>query len=767
MDSRWLGLALCVALLAVTPGAAAVDAPPAGPGTDAPTQSLAPAHRPVDGPTRTGSTVGPAVLAPDVPTGGPTASAVTVGPGDGHPQVEANNTTLVRHEDPDATDEAGRLELVSGHLSERLAGRLTSGAVDISRAEYALARETLGAEYSDSLGKFVDVAGETGLDGAGDRFERARETQRAFADAVEEYRETRAAYDQARANGNDARARRLARELDDQARTVSDRRDDLLVSFDRLANRTNVDLERAGTVVDRTATNVTDTQSEIRAAEFVATDLTFRVDRTTVAYTDPLRASGTLRTEAGEPLSNRRVRLRVADRTLTTRTDARGQFEVTYRPVRVAAGETTLRVAYLPAPESVYDGSNETVAVTVRAVEPAVAITDATATAGFGDDIAATGRVTVGDDGSSGVAGLPVSVSVDGSRLATVQTDADGQFDLSAALPAAVGPGDRRLAVAVAQSNAAVARATAARSIAIESTATALAVDPSGVAPDTVRVRGRLTAAGTPVADRSVRVRVGGETLTTLTTDAEGRFGERVEVPGDRATTDSPAGANGSTARRVTVAVRYDGAGTNLESSRASKTVQLPDGAVTGDGGGDANDTTGLSLGPTPDGGVPWSLIGWVGAGLVGLTILAAGTRLVVRDGSLAADASVAATVGEADRSAGDEDAAASPGEAAGSTDETTATTALAPARTAREEGRPAEAVEAAYGAVRNALAAEADAPPSATHWEFYTAATAADLDGTDALLSLTELYEASTFGPATTAPDDAAEAIALAERLL
>jgi hypothetical protein len=92
---------------------------------------------------------------------------------------------------------------------------------------------------------------------------------------------------------------------------------------------------------------------------------------------------------------------------------------------------------------------------------------------------------------------------------------------------------------------------------------------------------------------------------------------------------------------------------------------------------------------------------------------------------------------------------------------------ALTPARIARDEGRPADAVEAAYGAVRRALGARTDAPESATHWEFYTAATAADVDGTDALLDLTELYEAATFGPTSPTDEDATEAVDLAERLL
>jgi hypothetical protein len=152
-------------------------------------------------------------------------------------------------------------------------------------------------------------------------------------------------------------------------------------------------------------------------------------------------------------------------------------------------------------------------------------------------------------------------------------------------------------------------------------------------------------------------------------------------------------------------------------------------------------------------------LLGWLGAGLLGLSVVAAGTRYALRyspddstDG--VADAAAAPQPTSTDDSTAEASTAATP-------------SPLAPARTALEAGAYADCVEDAYAVVRDRLADRTGTAPSATHWEFYAAAADADVTGLESLQDLTELYEATVFGPGSATEADASTAVDLADQLL
>jgi hypothetical protein len=702
--------------------------------------------------------------------------------------AQLNNTT-VRHENPDRTDREGRLEMVVSHLSGRLADRLGESAVRISRSEYERARGLLGDGYGEDLAKLVDVAGDTGREGVGDAFERTRDAQREFADEVREFRETRDAYREAKQNGDERRARRLARELDADAENVSTTGARLEGRYDGVENATGASLADASAVVANTTAAVVESGREIRAAEFVPTTLTVSVATDRVSFSAPLTVRGRLATANGSALADRRVRLRIGERTLVADTDGDGRFAVDYRPVTTPTGPTALAVRYVPDAESLYYGANRTLSVTVEPVAPTVTVEAATDGTRFGEPVDAAGRVAVGD---RGVPGLPLAVRVDGVRVASGRSGSDGSFDLSGALPADVAAGGRELSVVVAQRDRAVARAVTSREVLVGTTATALDLDArtvrrTGDANETgtaagstaggraVVTTGRLTSVdGDPIGGATVSLATGGSTVATATTDAAGRY--RTQLPAS-AFGDAPADGDDRTVR---VAAVYDEPGTNLGPSRANATVDLSGGASTPDEGAVEGSVDGPPTGPSSLlGGVLALLFGadgagaggvarlagdvpWVGVGLgLGGAVLLAVGGVLWRRGDDEPGAVGAAAAG-VDAGAGDD------GDDENGTTDEPAPEPLGTARAALDGGRTGAAVRSAYAVVRAALdETGVDAPSSATHWEFARACHEAGVADPEALDALTATYERAAYGRIALSADEAEAALAAAETLL
>lgn len=650
--------------------------------------------------------------------------------------ASTGNDSGVRHVNPDSTSDDGDSDALESYLSEQLGSHLSESAIQISQGEYDRAKGVLGEEYRSALDKYVDVAGETGNEDTAETFRETRERQRDFANSTQAYRQTLRAYREAKQNGNDERARRLARELEEQADAIVQNGSSLRRTYGTLTNETTADFGEAETAVNLTIENVTEQQAQVRDVEFVATNLTIRAESTRLSFADPLRISGRLTLENGTAIGGRRIALRIHNRTVTTRTDVDGRFTAQYRPITLPADAGNVTVRYVPNATSILFGSNASVPVEVTQVDSTVVVQNSTDSAAYNDSVAATARVTAA---GTPVPGLPVALSVDGRRLATGRTTENGTVAMNGTLPIGVRSGDRSLQVAIATPSRAVARSAATRALSVSETATDLTVQAT-TSDTTVTVSGRLTTAnGGGAAGQAVEVRRDGTTVTSVQTGPEGTYRARFERE------------RGQSYRITTV---YDDPSTNLGPATAQTTV-----AVSRPGGDGSSPGLLAEVSGWVRGLLPWSGggIGGYGNGarvfvtnnpaLVGvglLVLLLGGVALLVSrrgiEGEVEESTQTQSAVTRNDAATDDGDV-------------------LAAARSFLDTDATA-AVERAYRGVRWHLQARGIGTSAATHWEFYRACRAADIDDVDALEELTETYEQAAFGHRTVSSGDAESAI-------
>jgi len=663
----------------------------------------------------------------------------------------ANETT--RHEHPDDAAGEGDDEALADWLATELGQSLGDSTIQLSEGQYEQAESVVGDEYNDRLDQYVDVNGD--VDGGDDRtapetFEQAQQNQRQFVTSVQTYRETREEYEQARANGNDQRARELARELNDIAENTSQSGQTLDRTYQNISETSGVDLDDERNTVETIRRDIEDTQSEIRETEFLDTQIDVTVTAPGSSFLAPAEMDGTVVDEEGSPVAAQRVRIQVDGRTVGTTTDENGTFELAYRPALLPVDAAAVDLELVPTTDSVYLPSNTTVPITSTAitqVSPEITISNATPTAAFGDTVNVTGRVQAEDVPADGI---PVMVLVDSQyRTATVRTDANGEFGIATSLPADVPAGEQNLSVVYPREDRALASASTTQSLTVESTPTNLSITTEETPSGAVTATGRLTtAAGDPIANQTVRLAVNGSTVDTVETNNDGRFQTTVNV----------SDVAPPTADTVQLAAVYAQDGTNLEDARAATQVALIS-------------NTSSSILP-----LVWRLFGGllalVGVGLLVLSIAAGDTRRPTVPAALSRPfGSDGSGDGAADRSASADDATAMD-DGQGTSDQASGVALPAPeaaARQALDAGQPDRATTLAYELTRPRLSSALPDDGARTHWEFYSAWQAAN--GADeqsaALRQLTEAYEHAVFAPEPLTSDDAAGAIHAATTLV
>lgn len=656
--------------------------------------------------------------------------------------VRENNTT--RHVHPDEADDEGDLDALEGFLSDGLGEQLDESAVQINEAEYELAREVLGEEYDDDLGRYVEVADELGdeeHERAGEAFGEAQETQQEYAETRQEFEETYEEYRAAKEAGDEERARELARELDALAQELEELEVDLQELYDEIEEATGVDLSDAREAIDETQRGVSETQRDVQAEEFVETELSLAVDSPDVSFLEPMRASGALVDEDGEPLGDQQVQFQIGDQGVGIQTDENGTFELAYRPTTLPTGEQEVTVEYVPRSGSEYLGSTDTVRVDVVAVEPTIDVLTAPDRAAFGDEIETTGTVEADDIPASG---LPVVVSIGGVEVGAGETDSDGQFSVRGELPAAVPSGDQPLEVGIPDADHALTGSSPTQELRIEETRTDLEVDGEQFEGERVRANGTLVAAhGTPIEGEPLEITVEGERVGTVQTGTDGTFEAVLEIPSEVLSAEE--------SRVVTLTATFAAEGTNLEESTATTDLRLApppgDGA---DGGPDAADPFGVALA--------------LGVGVV----VVIGTLVAWRRGGWKAIRERGWwPIGARERSEGDtpelrsEETTPVEGSTPAEEGAPDQADSLVRARGLVAEDRPTVAIERAYGTVRNELGDALNVERTRTHWEFFTACEAAGLNGArrDALEVVLEGYERAAFAP-DPVPSDAADRV-------
>jgi hypothetical protein len=643
-----------------------------------------------------------AVLAPAV------TPAVVGAQADGPAEAGQNNSTVVRHEDPQAGLERGNLRALRAHLERRMTTVLVDCTEGLAAAADACDR--IDEEYEDSFEKYVDLRGRER--NTTETYREARTSQEEYADTLREFRETRAAYREARRNGDRERARRLARKLQRLAAELESVSVELIDEYETIGNATGVNVSNATDSVRETNDGAQSLTIRIARDVFEPATVTARTLAASGSFLEPLAVVGRV-TSDGTAVGDARVAVDLGRRTVRTRTNASGWYRLDYRPTTAPAGQQVLRVRYLPRSAAPYLGANTTAPVVVEQVTPTVSV----ATTGpfrFGENATVAGRVVAGGLGAPGV---PVVVTVGETRLGRVRTDGDGRFGLAEPLPRSVETGDRPVRARVALDGRALAGTSTVTDVRVARTETVL--DLNATRPGAVRVSGRLrTASGRPVADAPVALRLDGERSATVTTSDDGAF---------TATLDPSVGSPGS------LTARYDGAGNLAPTTARASIPARPEAGAWLDG---------------------VSLVAGVAAVLV-LGLLGA---LVVR--RRRNDAGTGTGPGPA---LGSESPASGSAPVSGAPRPSEESVLLARARDLAEDGATVAAIGTAYAAVRASLGEEGPR----THWEFFRdRRDGLDPERATALRRLTEQYEAATFA-GRSSTDTLETALAAAARLV
>ncbi|WP_255196484.1 DUF4129 domain-containing protein [Halorarius litoreus] len=635
------------------------------------------------------------------------------------PTPSANET---RHIDPDETNQDGDLLGVQSALAQRMAQRLSGSSVQLSQDQYDLANELVGQEYQDQYGKYVDVAGETDAEDRAESFETAQQRQQELVSDVSEYNQKYEEYQEARRNGNEERARRLARELDDLSEDISTTEAELTEAYTDIQNQSGVDMSEGSAAVNETVANVSERQEEIRRLEFEATTLTITARSDRVSFIDPLVLDGRLVTENGSAVADRDVVLRLNGRRLLAQTDDEGRFTAEYRPVTMPTGTSDQTVRYVPNATSTYLGSQANITFTVEQVDSTTTVETATGRVAFDEPVTASGRVTaLGRD----VPGVPVVLSVNGKVIARTNTSADGRYSLTGVLPASVQTGTQTLRVTVPLEGRAIGGSNDTAQMTVTETGTNLTLDTEPSA-SSIELTGRLaTDDGDGVAGQQLEITRNGSVMATAVTGRNGSYSVTL---------------SGTAEERYRVAVSYDEPTTNLENASASDVVTLPPGAANADGGDGV-----LEL-------LASNTLAVAAAGLLLVLLGLGGGWWWLRESNTGPD----------EPGGGVEPAPTT----AGAESEPSSSDPLAPARASVDENAGA-AVERAYTTIRQRLHARGLGSDDATHWEFFRSCDAAGLEHSDSLETLTSLYERAAFDRKGVSETDAERALEQAARFV
>ncbi|ELZ84765.1 hypothetical protein C453_12141 [Haloferax elongans ATCC BAA-1513] len=668
---------------------------------------------------------------------------------------ETNASSPPRHLDPDETVGQGNVSSIEAYLVTALGERLKASAEALSDDDYQRAREILGPEYDTLLDRYELIASDRDLDTTGTNLVDTREGQLEYIQTVQEYDRTYQRYLEAKAAGNENRARTLARELDELAVEAGESRTRLEANYTEVESSGGVELGVGRERLDTVSTSVEQGQEQVRDAEFRRTQIEAESGAVAGSFADPFPIAGRVTETDGEPLGDASLNITVGAQSTRVVTDADGSFSLDYRPTMVGTGPQNVSVSYVPDPNSSFLGSTTVLSLRIEQSTPAFTVDAAPTQTAYGETVRVEGRMFVNETPAPNAT---VALSLDGRTRAQNVTDEDGRFVFELDLPADVAPGDRQLRVEIPAEERALAPVNVTRPVVVETTATSVRL--ANVAPtdEGVRVSGTFrTVDQTPISNVTLDVRVDGTSVERIRTDEQGRFATTLEL-------DDEQRENGS----VAVSVAYPGRGSNLLAAE-SESVAVELGVVSP--ARPAIPAPALPSVPLPGGQsvtVQEQLL--VGDVIVPTGAVALGTVVVIVLGGLVAlrrIGTVADGVGVAPspiagraRVGGGRGAASSTGRSALSPRELL--------RLARERlsDDPAGATERAYIATRRRLRDAAPGSDSETHTEFYESVRDGIADS-DMLRSLTEWYERAAFSPRAPSHEEASTAVGTAEALI
>jgi hypothetical protein len=649
----------------------------------------------------------------------------------------------IDHEHPDDIDENSDIKQVKQWLGDQMGEAHVNCTEGITVGNIDLCAELESGNYSSLLDRYgaIDV-GTTDADGdpATEQFNETRHDQQQLADLRAEFDETRREYEAARRAGNEAEARARARELQRLADRIDAVGGDVAQELIALDQFTSLDLTAAAVDINETVEETQTVRQTVENETFTETRLTATANDTVATFAEPTPVFGRLVTENGTTLSNARIVIDDGTQTFETRTNETGAYRLPYRPVRTDRGDTNLSVTYQPASTAPYLGSEASASVTVAGTNATLQSVSAPNQVEFVTPSLITGGVRAA---GRPVPNVTVAVSLDGQRLTTARTGADGEFTVSTALPPTVPTGSAAFLVRAGAAGSAIPPTRQTRTVIV--TETSMTLEGEAILVDEqLRIEGQLRP--TAESDREIGTRplafAFGTETRSATTDADGSFSFTTSVD----------------AAPETVTVSYNENGTNLAATERQLAVR--------------NETAAQVSGQT-QGTAPWS---WnavstflqqnpLRAGAIALSAVAALAGIGALGRQLIGPPEWANRAPGPESGASterpDDDLLTETEAGSGATTEQL----LASARE-RLESDPDGAVRTSYAAVRAAV--PRSGTETQTHREFYREhRKAVDDPAADSLDRLTSIFERAAFAPTAVSRDEAATAVDAAARIL
>lgn len=489
------------------------------------------------------------------------------------------SNTSSRHIGPELIQETPSTGIVISELEARIGSQLLNSSEALQAGQFDRAETAISGNTTNLLRQYEELAASTESttdDELAQDLNLTREQQLRLINVAQNSTTTYNEYQVARANGNQTRARELARTLLNQTAEANQTAEKLSAQYEKLGNESDLDTAQTLAAIDKAQGDIKEIQDTITSETPEATQTSpiqtsLRVSSSGVASpTQPLVVSGTLSSNSSY-LPNKTIEVALGNQVARTKTNEAGEFSVSLRPVMTAAGQQTLSVQFTPEPTSRYDEDGVEESIQIESVSPTLIVESSPAQIQFGDTLVIEGIVTANQ---IPLADVPVTTTIAGQAFRSTRTDEQGAFDIRGSLPATIPNGSQRVDVIVSEQNTAVKQVTQTNKIQINRTETMISFASAQKNDSNVSFVGQLTTPdGNGLSNRRVSITHNNRSSVSVNTNQSGYFDGIISIDASNDlslpfVSDQP-----------TLTARYDAGSGNLESS--TQTTMVSDSSAT------------------------------------------------------------------------------------------------------------------------------------------------------------------------------------------
>ena len=483
-------------------------------------------------------------------------------------RVSSNTSnTSSRHIGPELTQDEPSAEIMISEAEARIGSRLLNSTDALQAGQLDTAETTISGNTTDLLRQYERLAAQTEStadDEIAQEFNLTVQQQRELVNTARNSNSIYNEYQLARANGNQTRARQLARTLLEQTQTGNQTAEKLTNQYEKLANETDLNATQTLTQINNAQARLAEIQDTVRSETLTPTSL--RVSSPpTASPTQPMNISGTLSSNNYQ-LINKTVRISLGDRTVQTKTNEAGEFNARVRPLMIASGQQTVSVQFIPEATSIYDGQRVEKSIRIDSVSPTADILYSPSHVQFNETVVINGEVAAGQIPLSDV---PVTTTIAGQTFETTRTDDQGKFRIRRPLPSTIPNGSQQTEVMISKENMSVQRIMKTNELYVNSTETEISFTSIQNNGSNIRFIGQLTTVeGTKLPDRSISITRDNSSSTISYTNQSGYFVGSISMEPTNGLFQLPFQPD-----QRTLTAQYDSAGGNLEPSTQSTAI--------------------------------------------------------------------------------------------------------------------------------------------------------------------------------------------------